>query len=138
MALSTGSTLLVALSAVSPAAASTQGVGPECASATNASTGQSIQVCAEFGGVIATTTDETVVLACYAVSGPVSVQTAIGCYAQGKTDGFLVRGPNLNVPGDVAATGSEGTGMIQAYSVCVEGGATDLNANSVSLPLTCF
>jgi len=121
-----------------PAAASTAGPIPECVNGTNATTGQTIQVCAIFTGVFATSNSETVAVLCYAVSGPASVQTAIGCSMQGNVSGILYQAPIVNLPGDVAATQTQATDVNQGYTVCIAGHATDINNNLVEVPPTCL
>jgi hypothetical protein len=112
--------------------------GP-CLSATNSTSGQTIQVCGDWVATPSINNTTEVALACYAVSTVANVNTTIGCYLQGLGGGGVVaHALDINAPGDVAATAAEGTDpLAENYQVCMRASAQDAFGNTVTIPPTC-
>jgi hypothetical protein len=138
-----GAGLAIAMG-VSPAAAATAlPGGVNCATATNSTSGQTIQVCASpFVGVATNLNTLHEVMACAAQGGPVNVGTQLSCYVKDVGTGAIYGATSASSPGDVAVTAStfsvDLTTLVGPVQLCFTGSATDVNHNVVSVPLSCF
>jgi len=106
--------------------------------ATNPATGQTLQICVSFDGATVDGSPLTEVTTCDAMSGPVSVTTQVGCYAQNLATGAQYPASTVTAPGDLASTGTVFSTPLDPMEVCVFGTAADVNGNTVSVPLTCL